>query len=228
MAIALLVIALAFTAVAIAVTRSPATTQATTTSPEPSVAVTSSPSATTRATAASSGSTALPNAPSPTPRGQFVNAKYGYAVTLPDPYHPSERLTREFSGSHPAARDVFTVLSPAEEDFASQGADCEVQCMANNGAAVILIFTDAGSMTPRQWFDAGNTPGSPGTLTDVTLGGRAALKIQPSGKYEVMYVVADGKGRMFHLAYELFHIAPAPEGASREKLDQLILSFRFV
>lgn len=83
-------------------------------------------------------------------------------------------------------------------------------------------------MTPRQWFEAGNTPRSPGRLTDVTIAGRPALKIEPSGKYEVMYVVADGKGRMYHLTYELSHVAPPPPGVSRTKLDQLLASFRFV
>ena len=181
----------------------------------------------------SSGSPAAPTsavataASSPTLRGQWANTKYGYTVVLPEPYHVSAVLTREFGGAHPAARDVFTVLSPAEEDAAMQGQDCEVGCSALNGAAVILIYADAASMTPRQWFEAGNTPGSPGTLTDVTIGGRPALKIEPSGKYNVMYVVADGKGRMFELAYEFFHVAAAPSGATIAKVEQFFASFRF-
>ena len=149
-------------------------------------------------------------------------------MVLPEPYHVSEGLTREFAGSrHPAARDVFTVLSSAEENAAMQGQDCEVGCPALNGAAVILIYTDAGSMTPRQWHEAGNTPGSPGQLSDVTIGGRPALKIAPSGKYNVLYVVADGKGRMFHLAYEFFHIADAPPGATIAKVEQIFASLTF-
>jgi hypothetical protein len=173
--------------------------------------------------------TAAPtNTPSATPRGQWANTSYGYTVVLPEPYHVSERLTREFAGSrHPAARDVFTVLSAAEENTAMQGQDCEVGCPALNGAAVILIYTDAGSMTPRQWHEAGNTPGSPGQLSDVTIEGRPALKIEPSGKYNVMYVVADGKGRMFHLAYEFFHIADAPSGATIAKVEQIFASLAF-
>lgn len=108
-----------------------------------------------------------------------------------------------------------------------QGQDCDVGCPALNGAAVILIYADAGSMTPRQWHAAGNTPGSPGNLTDLTIGGRPALKIEPSGKYNVMYVVADGQGRMFHLAYEFFHTAAAPSGATTAKVEQIFASFRF-
>jgi hypothetical protein len=166
-------------------------------------------------------------ASSPTPRGQWANTKYACTVMLPEPYHVSAVLTREFGGAHPAARDVFTVLSPAEEDAAMRGQDCEVGCSALNGAAVIVIYTDAASMTPRQWFEAGNTPGSPGTLTDVTIGGRPALKIEPSGKYNAMYAVADGKGRMFELAYEFFHVATAPPGATIAKVEQLFASFHF-
>jgi hypothetical protein len=181
------------------------------------------------ASPSSQPTTAAPtNTPSATPRGQWANTKYGYTVVLPDPYHVSERLTREFAGSrHPAARDVFTVLSAAQENEGMQGQDCEAGCAALNGAAVILIYTDAGSMTPRQWHEGGNTPGSPGRLSDVTIGGRPALKIEPSGKYNVMYVVADGKGRMFHLAYEFFHIADAPSGATIAKVEQIFTSLAF-
>jgi hypothetical protein len=178
---------------------------------------------------ASASSSAMPTSTvSATPRGQWANTRYGYTVVLPEPYHVSARLTREFPGSqHPAARDVFTVLSPAEEDAAMRGQDCEVGCAALNGAAVILIYTDAGSMTPRQWHEAGNTTGSPGKLTDVAIGGRPALKIEPSGKYNAMYVVADGQGRMFHLAYEFFHVAAAPSGATIAKVEEIFASVRF-
>jgi hypothetical protein len=200
--------------------------------PQSTPATSGGPAATSPALISGSPSspstTAAPtNTPTATPRGQWANTKYGYTVVLPEPYHVSERLTREFPGSHPAARDVFTVLSAAEENAAIQGQDCEVQCAAWNGAAVILIYTDAGSMTPRQWHEAGNTPGSPGRLSDVTIGGRPALKIEPSGKYNVMYVVADGKGRMFHLAYEFFHIADAPSGATIAKVEQIFASLVF-
>jgi hypothetical protein len=201
--------------------------------PQSTPAASGSPTATNPAVIPASPSSrptsaAPTNTPSATPRGQWANTKYGYTVVLPEPYHVSERLTREFAGSrHPAARDVFTVLSAAEENTAMQGQDCEVGCPALNGAAVILIYTDAGSMTPRQWHEAGNTPGSPGQLSDVTIGGRPALKIEPSGKYNVMYVVADGTGRMFHLAYEFFHIADAPSGATIAKVEQIFASLAF-
>jgi hypothetical protein len=201
-----------------------------------------SQSASPTLTASSTGSTtagtasATPSSPAATPRGQYVNAKYGYALTLPDPYRVSTALTREsppiqccggeISKKQAAQRDVFTAFTPADEQAAMVGQDCEQSCMAWNGTAVAYIFTDAGSMTPRQWLEAGNGPGSPGPATDVTLGGRPAVKMAPAGRYEVMYVVADGKGRMFHVAYELFHVGTPPPGATREKLDQLLLSFR--
>jgi hypothetical protein len=218
----------ALTAIAIiaayALLRAPGTAPAATGSPGPSapiVAVSPSPMASPTPTATA--------APSPTPRGQWADTKYGFTVILPEPYRPSALLTREFTGSqHPAARDVFTVRSPSDEQASMQGQDCEVQCDAWNGAAVVLIYTDAGSMTPRQWFEAGNTPGSPGRLTDVTIDGRPALKIEPSGPYNVMYVVADGKGRMFHLAYQFFHVAAAPPGATIAKVEEIFASFRFI
>jgi hypothetical protein len=160
-----------------------------------------------------------------TPRGQWADPRYGFTVVLPEPYRVSTGLSREFPDDrHPAARDVFTPRTVADEEVAMRGRDCEASCEAWSGTVVIFIFTDAGSMTPRQWFEAGNTPGSPGRVTDVTLDGRPALKIEPSGSYNVMYVVADGKGRMFELAYEFFHIATPPPGASIEKTEFIVQS----
>jgi hypothetical protein len=151
------------------------------------------------ATSASAPSAAPSTAPTASSAGgAFTDTKYGFAVTLVSPYRLSSKLTRENpplqrnggenSKKQALQRDVFTGLTASAEDAAMQGKDCEVDCDAWNGTVVVYVYGDAGSMTPRQWMDAGNGPGSPGRMTDVTLGGRPALRIEPAGRYDVMYI----------------------------------------
>jgi hypothetical protein len=131
------------------------------------------------------------------------------------------------NGSQVAAQDVFTVLTPEQEAAGSK--NCETACPVWDYTLPVAISTNAGSMTPRQWYDAGRIGFSTGsTLEDVTVSGRAALKITGSARYPVEYLVADGRGRMFDLAYTFRPERPAPPGASTDKLNQMLASFTFV
>jgi hypothetical protein len=122
---------------------------------------------------------------------------------------------------------VFTVLTPEQEAVGSK--NCQTACPVWDYTLPVAISTGAGSMTPRQWYDAGRIGFSTGSkLEDVTLSGQAALKITGSARYPVEYLVADGRGRMFDLAYTFRPERPAPPGASTDKLDQMLQSFRFV
>ena len=165
--------------------------------------------------------------PTPTQQGLFMNARYRYSIVLLPPYHPSPALTTTFNGAHPAAQDVFTVQTPEQEAAGSK--NCETACPVWDYTLLVAIFGDAGSMTPRQWYDVGNVGFSTGAkLEDITISGRLALKITGSARFPIEYVVADGRGQMFDLAYTIRPERPAPDGASKDKLEQMIASFKFL
>jgi len=171
----------------------------------------------------------LPVSPSatPTPQGAFTNAKFGYSIVLTPPYHLSPALTTTFNGAHPAAQDVFTLQTPEQEAAGSK--NCETACPVWDYTLLVAIYTDAGAMTPSQWYDAGNVGFSTGSkLEDINISGRPALKITGSARFPMEYLVADGRGRMFDLAYTIRSDRSVPEGASRDKLEQMIASFTLV
>ena len=173
-------------------------------------------------------STSTPIAPTPTLTQQaFTNSKYQYSIALASPYHLSPALTTTFNGAHPAAQDVFTVQTPDQETAGSK--NCETACPVWDYTLLVMIFGDSGSMTPRQWYDAGNVGFSTGsTLEEITMSGRAALKITGSARFPMEYVVASGSGLMFDLAYTIRPDRPALDGASKDKLEQMIVSFKFL
>ena len=165
--------------------------------------------------------------PTPTQDEVFTNAKYQYSIVLVPPYHPSSALTTTFNGAHPAAQDVFTVQTPDQEATGSK--NCETACPVWDHTLLVAIFGDGGSMTPREWYDAGNVGFSTGSkLEDITISGRPALKITGSARFPIEYVVADGRGQMFDLAYTIRPERPVPDGASKDKLEQMIASFKFL
>jgi hypothetical protein len=92
------------------------------------------------------------------------------------------------------------VQTPEQEAAGSK--NCESACPVWDYTLLVAIYTDAGSMTPRQWYDAGNVGFSTGSkLEDINISGRPALKITGSARFPMEYLVADGRGRMFDLAY---------------------------
>ena len=159
----------------------------------------------------------------------YVNKTYKFSVVLPEPYRRSDKLS--FSGlsaGHPAAQDAFTARTPEDDAIAAADTHCETACAVWNYVAHVVVFTDVPTQTPRQWFDAGGAGHAVGeTTADITIDGRSALKVINGAGYPVQYIVAD-RGRMFSLAYTLRTDQPAPAGASKEKLDAILASFKFV
>ncbi|MEP7003427.1 MAG: hypothetical protein ABI888_02710 [Chloroflexota bacterium] len=183
------------------------------------------PASTTAASAAPAS--AAPTA-SPTASGTFADPTYKLAVVLPTPYRKSLTLSFDAQPSgHPAAQDAFTARTTADEaTFAA--VRCETACEVWNYVALIAVYTDAAGQTPRQWFDAGGAGHATGEKVDaVTIDGRAALKVTNGARFPLQYIVAD-RGRMYLLAYEVHSLQPVPAGASTDKLDQILASFRFL
>jgi hypothetical protein len=149
-------------------------------------------------------------------------------VLLPAPYRKSLTLSFDAQPSgHPAAQDAFTPRTTGDEATLA-AARCETACEIWNYVALIAVFTDASGQTPRQWFDAGGAGHATGEkVEDVSIDGRAALKVTNGSRFPLQFVVAD-RGRMYLMAYEVHSLQPVPAGASKETLDQILASFRFL
>lgn len=65
-------------------------------------------------------------------------------------------------------------------------------------------------------------------LEDDPISRRPARRITGSARFPMEYVLADGRGQMVDLAYTTRPERPAPYGASQEKLEQMIASFKFL
>ncbi len=178
-------------------------------------------------TAASAAAAPASPTPVPTPTGTFADQTYKFSVVLPAPYRKS--VTLSFDGQpsgHPAAQDAFTARTTADEATLA-AVRCETACEIWNYVAFIAVYTDAAGQTPRQWFDSGGAGHATAEkVDDVTIDGRAALKVT-NGSRLLQYIVAD-RGRMYLMAYEVHSQQPVPAGASTDKLDQILASFRFL
>jgi hypothetical protein len=164
--------------------------------------------------------------PSPVPTSVYVNPTYKFSVTLPAPYRRSARLSIENSGgSAPAAADAFTARS-LEDEAALASQRCETACVIWNYAADIGVFTGTGTQTPRDFYNAFQFSRDQ-QLEDLMIDGHQALKVTNSPSYPVEYLVKDGD-RMFMLGYNIYQGFEVPAGASKEKLDAILMSFRFV
>jgi hypothetical protein len=234
--IILVVAALAVIAVIlVVVTARPAGEQsAASASASPSV----SPSATSSASPiASATRSAGPTTSSATTRGEYVNTTWGYAVTLPEPYHLSSKFTQPNvppnEPLHEAAIDVFTVLTREQEDTGT--VNCHTACPTWNYTIWVHIFKDAGNITARQAYSSPPPAGYAGqsarsTLTDVTIDGHEALKIEPGVSGDLIeYIVPDEKRNIFVLAAIVYEPGqfPVPAGASEQKLRAILDSFHF-
>ena len=162
---------------------------------------------------------------------QYTNSTWGYALTLPSPYRHSDLLSFKSpppDPGQPKGSDVFTARTV--DDEAANSTPCETGCPAWSYVAVVEVSTDAGSMTPRQWYDSGRVGFNSGEqVEDTTVSGRPALKITNGARYVVEYIVAKD-GRMYVIGYRprIFDRYPPPPGASNEKLDAILASFTFV
>jgi hypothetical protein len=187
----------------------------------------------TATTITAAPTTAPPSATTPL----YVNPEYKFGVALPVPFRKSARLS--FSRpdrQNPAAAvavDGFTSLSEQDE-AAVAGQRCEFACPIRNYIAIVEVFTGM-SQTPRQWYTShGGQLGE--QIDDTTVDGRTAIRVTNGVPIDipVQLIVKDGD-RIFRVGYDIFpdfwyQMYPdmtVPAGASKEKLDQILASFRF-
>lgn len=201
----------------VVVTRSPNSTQS---------AALPSPTATATPSPAASTSTPVPS-PTPSPSGSpYVNQTYKFSVTLPAPYRKSARLSlTNASGQNLAAAvalDAFTARTDQDEAPLA-GRICDSTCAIRNYVAIVEIYTGV-SQTPRQWY----TSSAAGQrIDDVTVDGRTAIRVTNGAEIylPVQLIVKDGD-RIFRVGYEITP-DPVPPGASRDKLEEILASFKF-
>jgi hypothetical protein len=159
---------------------------------------------------------------------QYTNTTWGYALTLPAPYRHSDLLSFKSQPpdpQQPKGSDVFTARTV--DDETANASPCQTGCPAWSYVAVVEVSTDAGSMTPRQWYESGRVGFSSGEqVEDTTLSGRPAVKITNGARYVVEYIVANA-GRMYLVGSRprIFDSYPPPAGASNEKLAAILASF---
>jgi hypothetical protein len=228
-AIVLVVLAV-IAALAFAASRRSPAEQSTNASASPTAAPSSTLSTASPATTIS----ATPNGTAPTSSAsaatgdRYTNPTLGFAVTLPAPYRRSAHLSMTFQGDKPAAQDAFTARTPADED-ALANPPCETACRIWNYVALVQVFpNEAGTGTPRDWYQ--RSSGAVGErIQDVTVDGRTAIRVDDGATYPVQYVIRDG-ARIFRVAYSIAPpelLGPPPAGASRDKLEQILASFHF-
>ena len=171
-------------------------------------------------------STALAS-PSPTPPGTYVNPTYKFSLVLPDPYRKSARLSiASTGGQRPAAQEAFTARTETDEAIPSRSVG-ETAAPIWNYVAVVDVFTGTGTQTPRDFYNAFSYSRGQ-IIEDIVVDGHQAVKVTNAPSYPIEYLVKDGD-RMFMLGYTIY--APGtfdvPAGATREKLEQILASFRF-
>ena len=189
-------------------------------SPAAQPVVVSSPTATPTSTAAPSVATA-----SPSPGGSvYVNQTYKFSLTLPAPYRRSIRLSVTTGSQNPAAADSFTPRTDVDEALLA-GQRCETTCAIRNYVAIVEIYTGV-SQTPRQWYTS-RASAAGQRIDDVIVDGRPAIRVTNGAEVNlpVQLIVKDGD-RMFRIGYQITS-DPVPPGASTDKLEQILASFRF-
>jgi hypothetical protein len=195
----------------------------------PTSTVLVSPTATATATLPVSTATPSPApTPFPTTSGPYVNSTYKFSVTLPPPYRPS---TRALAGdSTPQrARFAFTARTDAEE-AAIDTSGCHTACPLWQAVAYVIVTSGTGSQTPRQYYakEVGGTTSE--KIEDTLVDGRSAISVTDGAVYKMQFIIKDGD-RIFLVGYRLYgpeNGMPVPVGASKEKLDAILASFKFV
>ena len=186
-------------------------------------------SVTVTATPAAAATTAAASTSAPTPSGTYVNPTYKFSLTLPEPYRKSARLSAtDTSRGNPAAAvavDAFTVRTDQDEAPLA-GKICDSTCAIRNYVAIVEISIGV-SQTPRQWYTSRESAADQ-RIDDVTVDGRTAIRVtNGAGIYvPVQLIVKDGD-RMFRVGYYITP-DPVPAGASKEKLEGILASFKFL
>jgi hypothetical protein len=195
------------------------------TRPSSSPVVRPSPSASATSTATATSATSTP---SPTPTGLYVNQKYKFSVVLPPPYRRSNVVSIDRpDGQFPSIQDAFTPWSDADEIRLT--VNCHTACPTWNYVAFVNVYPGKGSQTLRQFYDSqgGNVTQK---FEDATVDGRPALKVTNGVPYPMEYVIKDGD-RMLIVGYQIYppeNGMPVPAGGSRDKLEAILASFKFV
>ena len=191
----------------------------------PSIAAaTSTPTAPPATTAPAT--TAPPSATIP----PYVNPEYKFSVTLPVPYRKSARLSLSNTGSQnpaaPVALDAFTARTEQDEAALAEQRCGEIACPIRNYVATVEIYTGV-SQTPRQWYTSrGGAVGE--RIDDTTVDGRTAIRVTNGvPTYVPMQLIMKDGDRIFVVGYQIFQNMAVPAGTSKEKLDQILASFRF-
>jgi hypothetical protein len=187
--------------------------------------------ATPSATATSTPIATQPQSPTPTPSptGLYVNSTYKFSVVLPTPYRKSSRVSMVFAGStRPAAQDAFTART--DQDEASiDTSGCHTACPLWQYVAFVIVNTGTGSETPRQYYAAQGGSVSQ-VIEDTTVDGRTAIRVTNGVPYPMQFIVKDGD-RIFVVAYQIYppeNGMAIPAGATKDKLDAILASFKFV
>ena len=187
-----------------------------TSTPSPSLSPSSSPTASASATATFAG----------TP---YVNTAWQYSLVLPPPYRHSDLLSFKSippEPQQPKASDAFTARTL--EDERATSSPCETSCPAWNYVVTVEVWTNAGSMSPREWVDSGHAGFFAGQkVEDTTISGRPAVRVTSAEGRPFKWLVAK-EGRMYVLDEIVNDQMPVPPGASRDKLDAIVASFNFL
>jgi len=126
----------------------------------------------------------------------------------------------------PKASDAFTARTL--EDERATSSPCETSCPAWNYVVTVEVWTNAGSMSPREWVDSGHAGFFAGQkVEDTTISGRPAVRVTSAEGRPFKWLVAK-EGRMYVLDEIVNDQMPVPPGASRDKLDAIVASFNFL
>ena len=187
-----------------------------TSTPSPTLRPSSSPTASASATATFAG----------TP---YVNTTWQYSLVLPPPYRHSDLLSFKSippEPQQPKASNAFTARTL--EDERATSSPCETSCPAWNYVVTVEVWTNAGSMSPREWVDSGHAGFFAGQkVEDTTISGRPAVRVTSAEGRPFKWLVAK-EGRMYVLDEMVNDQMPVPPGASRDKLDAIVASFNFL
>lgn len=192
---------------------------------------TPTPTATATATPTPGASTAAPTSattPSPTPTGLYVNQTYKFSVVLPPPYRSS---TRAIVGTVTPERGQVAFTARTEADEASiDTSGCHTACPLWQAVAYVIVSPGRGSQTTRDYYAKEEGATTSQVIEDTTVDGRPAIKVTNGAVFPMQYIIKDGD-RIVVVAYQLYppeNGIPIPPGASKEKLEAILASFKFV
>jgi hypothetical protein len=179
----------------------------------------------TQAPSPTSAPTSSP-APSPPPTALYVNSTYKFSVMLPTPYRQSRRAV--IGDSTPQRyQDAFTARTDVDE-ASIDTSGCHTACPLWQYVAYVIVNTGIGSQTPRQYYAQQGGSVSQ-RIEDTLVDGHTAISVTNGVPFPMQFIVKDGD-RIFVVAYQLYppeNGMAVPAGATKEKLDSILASFRF-